>query len=268
MKKVGPNVEACLKLADLSDRAKIIWVYLAVCRGRGLGSQKICEQLDLELEEVKNELAILKRRGLITTTAGKFVAHPFLLGTETADDGEDPPIPMMGVVNEMAALYGTRRQERGIPPLHQSAEVRRKLSELATFLNERGILFQDYLTFAEQNTAFLQEKEGIKYPPLNVICGDWLKEKYVQPRRPPVQADVAVQAELTVATDATELREKLVEAGLRTAASLSKAELRHIHNWAINMVADPEGFPEPDPKFAPEIKWCLAQLEGRHADRS
>lgn len=259
MKRIKDNTSECLKLADLSDRAKLIWVLLAVCKPSGMGTTRIAEHLDIDLSVVKEGVAALNKRGLVVLQSGKVVAKPFIMGTDVVVDEADEALPVMAVVRDMLALYNERRQNFGVPMLHANAAIRNKFALLAEFLNVRGVDFKTFLDFAEQNTKFLSA-QGVSYIPFDTLCGDWLKERFTQPKRPKQSEDKAKEFSSGGAVDLQKLKNGMIAAGLNTARLLTKAELRHCHNWAINMFEDPDGYPEPDPKFDPEIRWILKAI--------
>lgn len=249
------QLEAILA-SDLDEGARVLWAYLSQCARRGLGRERLRDRLDLV--DFDAAVEILKEEGLLSTRGGNFRALPFLIRAAAEEGEEDTgPTPLRQFTETLLSEYNAARRAAGVVlTIEPTDRDWAKLEDLAGWLTDTDVEFTDFLAFAVEKTAFMRERaeNKVKFPPLNVLCGPWLRGEFLET---PTTGRVAHAGKRY--DERHGLREQLRAAGFTK--TMTAADEDHVQTWAENMAADPVGFPQADPAWRGEILWVLRRLK-------
>jgi hypothetical protein len=256
MKEITRQTGAVLD-SDLLEEAKLLWIFLFVCRPGGIGLRNMALQMRMTEDDGREALEVLKEAGIVEYKAGKWKAKEYLRAEAGKVSSASKAI--REAAEAILSQYQNLRSREGLAPLFETRGALRDFERLAEWLNEYGVDARDYLPWAVSRCAFLKSK-GIPLPAPNVLAGTWLRQEWTSgggtaAGQTPAHAGKAYST-------AAGLRERLVAAGFERARGFTKADVRHIESWAMDMVALPDDFPEPDPEFEREILWLRGHLTG------
>jgi hypothetical protein len=195
---------------------------------------------------------------MIRRRAGVFNIIPFdLKSTDVGFDSPATPLPLMHNAEEAFADYNDFRREHDAAPIYASTENMKRLIELVDWLRDTGVTFVDYLKFAYANTEFLRKK-GVKVPSLELLCGEWCRNQFTTERGTQVEPTQHAGKKYDSVDG---IRAKMLAAGLKSARTMSKADIRFVMESAENMIHDPRRFGTPPEDLQDEVLWMKRQLE-------
>lgn len=266
MKGLVDQIAVCCG-AQLSDRSKLLWIFVAT-GGRGRGKEFVCERLGWVEEDFVDAYDELSESGLIRRRMGKLTAGPFAI--EARDDAGRPVPPseldsdaprttasLEECVSLSLSIYNVYRVAGGAPPAELDTKSRKKLTQLVAWLIDESITFAEYLGFVvDHSNRFLRER-ALKVMPLNILTGDWAREQWLLSKGTgPTQEDKA-QSKKDLDLDA--IRKYL--STRFDIKSLSRDDLRYIYEWAMNMIDSSTFYPKPPEDFADEVLAVKRGLE-------
>lgn len=269
-RRIRDQVEACLT-SDLDEAAKTVWVFLFVCCGGGLGTRRLAETLQMDETLLTSTIEILRERGVIvrrngTWRAGLFEMQEMIRTPEEqeADDG-----PARAAARVILDHYQEQRTAAGVAPLFDTRSALVSFAKLARWLNEYGVHFDVFLEWAQKKTKYLVDAGKMPFPSPQILAGPFLAGEWLngEARRSAANSSRGGHAGRTY-RDPGALRERLMGAGFARARAFAKSELRHVLEYAENMLAIPEQFEEPDPEYHDEIVWLVKQLGAEDAARA
>ena len=260
--QVRAQTEACLT-SDLDERAKVLWVFLWTCKGGGMGTNSLARVLQMPVDDVETAIAVLRERGVLRRKNGTWRASPFEVDVRVEDTAEIQAAsssPAHAAALSILAHYDEVRIGHGLGPLMDRGPALTHFRALAGWLADHGVTFDRFLEWAIERTAFMRDR--MKFPTTSLLAGPWLRGEWLNGvdghRRDPSKATRGHAGQSY--RDPAGLKERLVAAGFTRAREFGKATLRHILDWAENMVALPDHFDQPDPDYADEIEWLRDRL--------
>jgi len=266
VKVVREQVAACLA-SDLDERAKVAWVFLYLCKGGGVGTARLGQDLQMTPRDAEVAVEVLKERGVVRRHNGVWRADPFLVHVETRTPeeraAENTPAHFAAV--SMLAHYEEVKEAKGFGPVLDHRQALAVFRCLAVWLSDHSVPFDRWLEWAVEKTAYMKGK--IPFPPPSLVAGPWLQGQWLNgvdgSRRDPSAATSSAGHAGHTYREPVGLKKRLLEAGFERAAGFGKSELRHILQWAENMVALPVHYELPDPDYAAEILWVRDRLKER-----
>lgn len=256
-------LEAALT-SDLDEGAKVVWVYLYACKGGGMGTASLARVLQMPVGAVEGAIEILRERGVLVRKNGTWRAAPFQLDVDVVDDAETQAAqasPAQAAALAILSHYDNARIGAGLGPLMDQRSALAHFRPLAVWLHDYGVTFDRFLEWAVERCDFLKAR-GVAFPTPALLNGPWLRGEWLNrvdgKRRDPTRA-VAGHAGRSY-RDPVGLRSRLVEAGFTRAKGWSKDQLRHVLEWAENMVALPDHFDTAPAEFEVEVLWLRDRL--------
>lgn len=255
VKELRKQVAAVLG-TDLLEEAKIVWVYLAVCRSGGVGVATLALRLAMDEEVVSDAIEVLKEAGIAQRRRGVYKAIPYLREEERASDA---PVALRDAAKGVLEVYQECRTRAGARRLIVTRGHMRDFERLAEWLNANSVDAREFITWGGERANFLKDK-GVAFPAPNLLAGEWLHGEWLNGER---VAKSNGHAGKTYG-DVAGLRRRLVAAGFDRARGYSKSDIRDIESWATDMAALPDDFTDDSApeEFRREILWLRDHLTG------
>ena len=260
-RRVGGKAQVKAVLtSDLDEGAKVLWAYLAVVAPGGAGRKRLEE--DLGLLDFEGAVEILEERTLAKRQSGKLIPLPPLLDSDDEPPAEDRS-GVRAASENLLQVYNSARRAAGFGPISDLTEKAwRGLDDAVNWLTAHSIAFQRWVDFTVDRAKFMSEK-GLGFPNVSFMTGPWLRQAW-QEARAEVEAATAGKKAPGHAGRSYDsplwLRTFLIDERIKGAKALTDPELRHIYQWARNMIAAPEQFPEPDEQFEEEITALVRKM--------
>jgi hypothetical protein len=187
-KELRSRVEACLSSeVGLTTTERLVWLWIYMARPVGASTNKIAQDLGLELEGVGDACRSLATKGLlanITTHLGgkvwRVAGHPSRVkkvkkGATDSPDGET--FSRDRKARAILARYKQRRSRAGQKPMFGVSEDKllKWFKKIDDFLEDSGLTFDKYMDFAIKRT---KRMEQMPYPTPAVLAGDWLQQEW------------------------------------------------------------------------------------------
>ena len=260
MSEVNNQIEACLT-SDLLEDAKVVWVYLRLCRPNGLGVQALEKRL--KGTDVKLALELLEEAGMVISQkmpAGPTYKAKFTVNAKKVDRSDDNDIIEQAM--QISRRYNQLREAAIGWSLPLNDTIMSKFELLAKWLMDHGVKFDDYLSFAVKRCGFMTD---VPYPTPYILAGNWIKDEYISSASSKtIEKEAAPKHAGKSYYDPAGVREWLEKGGI-SATTLSKGDLRYVYDYARHIVDDPDTAPEPTSKWAKHIALVVAAIGVQNA---